>query len=1610
MTSIIPCLPYLWEEICGTAPAPTPAPTPEPTPTPTPTPPPAAPGPQFTGNGGAPATISVEEGAVDVYRFFTIHGEAPFLWSVSGGPAAVVINSFGVLRYLTGMPLLTNPLVVVVRVSDRLGRFDEQQLTIEVRPKVIVNPSPSRLTFGAILGDPMVGNTLTYVPDTWANATSVTRRWTMDGLDMGEASVPLLLIDLQAYSKVGVRSTATGPGGTTVETIEMAGTVGQVTGVAPASTEAFSAALPAKVLAPGDTPQPIPGGLEFSSVTNMARVAGGGLVTNSTDAMAYGWTTLPVARNARHRLRWTNLANTLRAEFGICVGPGWLGKGGVATGYMIKLDRNWQPTGPLRLVLVKHNGDGLEGTVFTEETVISATATRVDVDVTIDPQKWVVTVTPDAGDPVTYTITDTLYRTPTVQIGNVVAGTATSRTRTTFELGIGEAANPIPQSDRYQLIWAEEFNDPALPNWKEGLEWDDTINGETQSYGAGIYEVAQSILTIIARRTSAPGDPQVWISDALTTFDKVGHQYGVIEWRMRLPRGMGAWIAAWLMSIFDTWPGHEIDVAEHDGGRPTRLSHALHQVDPLTGNDVASGQFPTIPYDGEIDDWLTVSVEWLPSGRMIFRTHNVTTWDTTHNIHSRNYLLANLAIAPVGQPDFWVTNPDETTPAELRFDIDYIRWWRRPSQVANLPVVDSEPEISQAGNTLTVQHGVSNAVTVRGVLRTGNSGAREVPGTAVTRTGASTAPTTIDLLAVPTGKINWYEEHRSASGGILQTASYPWIWWEQPSGSADEIEVTGVTAQAPGNSFVPAGYTGPWAYLRNVFAPGGLTDGVDYTLRQWRDPAASWPSKFRFEWMFPAANPAPSEFCWGYPALMWGAGPWGYPYGTSGHVTPMRAKDVGTFTIDVDLTFSGANNADVLIDFYVLKGASGPVFDGDYFNEISILLSHNGVGPIDWLTTEATATHTFPAPLGDCAIYKQPTSRQIMIMPRTGSTRREALYDEIDCGSVIKELIRIGQVEGNGWLAGFEIGVETQRPNAWNSAPYSGSFRFNTAPVVSWLQGALPDNDYPVPSAMPTWAALTGDALNTINPVTWTSETPITDAGSRLLVNGEPIYIPAPLTPKAISTSAGWVQAGAVLSVPDGDGWVTLSKGSAASGELAYAPVSPVTSFTQTVIELRAGSVATAHVGLFGANAWSDGTTTCYAKVVRGPGSVTKFTGALFTVAGLSATESTYLHIVRKVANTDSVRIYPGSFDSTTSGASIKVRKLTATSIDSGVTYGREFYVDSNGLLTSVYLSSAEAATAVYEQHATNDIGTRRVRTNGTTQDTPDAAPTGMRYLSALNYENQPDLAPYGIERIEVIYEQELFPGVPRADRDWPIPAAGIAAFDARVAAAGPNDIICVDFEFEKPTLMMYPWTKQEIFRGMVSVFRDFAVLLKSRMKPGQKLGFYGYFPTDNPLPNAGVAEHVHPRNEMVQHNTWMAPVIAEVDFLAPCTYLSGTYTGTQRPGDAGVLNGELDSRVETVIRSIASEANRIAPDLPCYLFISPETQNTQTQQYPALNYAAFKRQLDIMGSTTLAGPILWGGYDIGSPPRETDGDIQLEWPGASSWFMQAIADKKDGL
>lgn len=261
-------------------------------------------------------------------------------------------------------------------------------------------------------------------------------------------------------------------------------------------------------------------------------------------------------------------------------------------------------------------------------------------------------------------------------------------------------------------------------------------------------------------------------------------------------------------------------------------------------------------------------------------------------------------------------------------------------------------------------------------------------------------------------------------------------------------EIVGVTAAEPGNTFRPDGAPGPWTYLRSVFAPAGLVDGRDYTIRQWQGNEAGWPGEFGFDWSFPDFHPGDGMFCWAYPALLYGAGPWGYHQGTTDNPTATRAGAFEALTIDVDFAFSGANGADILLDFYTLP--SPDRFNGSHINEVSIFLSHDGVGPLSWLDGEATTTLALSDGLGDCAVYKQPTSSQVMVMPRNGGERRALLSGRVNVKEVFDRLIAAGLVDPQSWVTGFEIGVETQRPNRWNSAPFSGSLSFHSAPTVSW--------------------------------------------------------------------------------------------------------------------------------------------------------------------------------------------------------------------------------------------------------------------------------------------------------------------------------------------------------------------------------------------------------------------------------------------------------------------------------------------------------------------------------------------------------------------------------
>lgn len=942
---------------------------------------------------------------------------------------------------------------------------------------------PAVLLAGSVAGTLEVGRTLRHTPTIWHGAERTESRWRLDGLEMGDTTRPLPLHLLHAFGSISVRERAWSATGEVSErVILLPGTVTQPTGLQPELVEGLEAGIPAETITSASGPAPVAGRSRYSPTTGLRRMAGGGLTNVSGTYMAEGNACLLPSTGNIHVFAFDGLSNLLLGEVGFCsADASGLYTLGASTGYAIRFLRiGWGPTNPIQVFACRFDGGGAPEAAPALIGTIHASSTTLTVSIDASGVAVLVTIVQNGGANIPHSFAGA-YRGPSVRIKLVAAGTGLPTARITLQAGI-RPVTAVPIEDRYQSVFAEEWDDPlagriteqGLPvpgriAWGDEPAWGDVvINGEFQRYGGRLYSVSDSVLTLrYERLTEAQAGTiipiadwpewnrssgQFFLSDHLNTFRSWSAQYVTVVARIKSSAGSSIWPAGpWLMPVTDTWDA-EIDPYEADGGRPTAISHARHEGDPTTGQTHGVGDFVPLPHGWRTDEWNEVMTVWGPLGPLDNFVNGVFQSSLPHSIHRQMYLLCNLAVGST-KPD-WIPEPDETTPDSGEFQIDYIRCYQRPSHLVGLPVITRQPEVIRVGDTVTIKHGISDAASVYSYLRTGNTGVYRIPGTERTRaSGAAVADTTFDLSeSVPEGKFSLYEVHTSASGKVIQTAA-TWIWFgheslEEPP--PDEIEITGVTAQAPGNSYMPDGYVGPWAYLRNVFKPGGLVDGEGYTIQQWRSASSTWPEKFRFAWEFPNSNPAPTEFCWGYPALIWGAGPWGYAWGTSGHGAPMRASEISAFTIDVDLSFSGANGADVLVDAYVLKGTTAPVFNGDYHNEVSILLSHNGVGPIDWMTTEATATHTFPAPLGDCAIYKQPTSRQIMVMPRTGTLRRDVMAGEIPVGAVIAHLIAIGLVEPDGWIAGFEIGVETQRPNAWNSAPFTGDLRFNEAPVVTF--------------------------------------------------------------------------------------------------------------------------------------------------------------------------------------------------------------------------------------------------------------------------------------------------------------------------------------------------------------------------------------------------------------------------------------------------------------------------------------------------------------------------------------------------------------------------------
>ncbi|NCW27229.1 MAG: glycoside hydrolase family 16 protein, partial [Verrucomicrobia bacterium] len=149
-------------------------------------------------------------------------------------------------------------------------------------------------------------------------------------------------------------------------------------------------------------------------------------------------------------------------------------------------------------------------------------------------------------------------------------------------------------SSTYTLTWSDEFDGTAInsANWTPETGAGGWGNNEQQTYTTNSSNLRIDNGSLILQAVKSG---TAWTSARIKSQGLRSFQYGKIEFRAKLPSGVGPWPAAWLLGnniSSVNWPQcGEIDVMEWRGN-PTNdastVGHALHSAS-------ANGANPTQP-------------------------------------------------------------------------------------------------------------------------------------------------------------------------------------------------------------------------------------------------------------------------------------------------------------------------------------------------------------------------------------------------------------------------------------------------------------------------------------------------------------------------------------------------------------------------------------------------------------------------------------------------------------------------------------------------------------------------------------------------------------------------------------------------------------------------------------------------------------------------------------------------------------------------------------------------------------------------------------------------------------------------------------------------------
>ena len=242
------------------------------------------------------------------------------------------------------------------------------------------------------------------------------------------------------------------------------------------------------------------------------------------------------------------------------------------------------------------------------------------------------------------------------------------------------------------LVWSDEFDGTTVnpSNWTyeigngcpNNCGWGNQEREYYTSRATNVF-VAGGYLNIVALKENYNGFP--YTSARLKSQGLYSKKYGYIEFRAKLPYGLGYWPALWMLgnNISSVgWPAcGEIDIMENKGSEPTKMGSAIHYSD-AGNNHVYQSKSYTLPSGGSVTNFNTYGFRWATNS-MSFYVNGIliqtwTSWTSSTGSYPAPfnqpfYFIMNLAVGGqyLGSPSDATINANTVFPGVMQ--VDYVR-------------------------------------------------------------------------------------------------------------------------------------------------------------------------------------------------------------------------------------------------------------------------------------------------------------------------------------------------------------------------------------------------------------------------------------------------------------------------------------------------------------------------------------------------------------------------------------------------------------------------------------------------------------------------------------------------------------------------------------------------------------------------------------------------------------------------------------------------------------------------------------------------------------------------------------------------------------------------